>query len=120
MWSDLNYHAWLRDRDSLSLPLLLLPLHRLSHFCKVVWLCKWEILNEIDEIVGRCDIFHSVFTHYSDQRMRRLSKVKNGLSLVVLLPIKEEISDAVAAVFAAVSVMVTGTKNMKMERKGKW
>ena len=48
-----------------------------------------------------------------------MTKVKNGSVLVVLLPIEEEIVDAVEVVSTTGLALVTGQKKRKTEGKGK-
>ena len=97
VWSDLQYHVWLGDRDSSSFPPPLSP-HVVNRFCKVGWLGKGDSLREADEIDGRCGFVHLILANHIETRMRRLDKIKNGAALVVLLPRGDEIVEATALV----------------------
>ena len=79
VWSDLEYHIWLGDRESLLLPSSPLPLHRLSCLYKLVCIGKGDSLHGTAEIDGCCGVVHTVFTHHSDTRIRQMRKVKTGL-----------------------------------------
>ena len=106
VWSDLDYHVWLGERDSSSL----LPPRLSSHlngFCKVGWLGKGYSLREADEIDGRCGFVHSILVNHKETRMRLLSKLKNRSALVILLARGDGIMDA--------ATVVTGDKKRKIK-----
>ena len=97
VWSDLQYHVWLGDRDSSSFPPPLLP-PVLNRFCKVGWLGKGDSLREADAIDGRCGFVHAMLANHTETSMRRLDKRKNGAALVLMLPIGDEVALATALV----------------------
>ena len=97
VWSDLAYHVWLGDSESVLFPP---PLSSsvVNRSCKVGWLGKGDSLREADAIDGRCGFVHAILANHIETRMRRLDKLKNGAALVVFLPIGDEMAEATALV----------------------